>query len=149
MWCMIFVILLGLTGRVMAQESRAGSEQLEAEEAAQASNRTIVRFNTDIRNFDTAEAFQKAVLSRVPSGAMGTCYASSGGMTQATREPLPWEDKEAAWKKTVGKGWEQFRKDRIEIEYRFNEKANVLLWIENVKPRFFFAYTRKMCELRF
>jgi hypothetical protein len=64
-----------------------------------------------------------------------------------TMEPLPRVDEKIEWQKTAGKGWQQTQTDRTFIEYRYNEKARVLLWVEGVNPRFFFAYTRKMCEL--
>jgi hypothetical protein len=66
---------------------------------------------------------------------------------QATLEPLPREDKDSGWQKTTGKGWQQLTKGRTFIEYRFNAKARRLFWIEGVNPRFFFAFTKKMCEV--
>ena len=78
---------------------------------------------------------------------MGTCYLYQGGTVRVTMEPLPRTAKETGWQKTAGKGWQQTQADRTFIEYRYNEKAGVLLWVEGVNPRFFFAYTSKMCEL--
>jgi len=66
---------------------------------------------------------------------------------RVTMDPLPRAAKETGWQQTTGKGWQQTHADRTFIEYRYNEKAGVLLWVEGVSPRFFFAYTRKMCEL--
>jgi hypothetical protein len=62
-------------------------------------------------------------------------------------EPLPREDKDTGWQKTTGKGWQQLTKGRRFFEYRFNAKTGILLWIEGVNPRFFFAFTKKMCEV--
>jgi hypothetical protein len=50
------------------------------------------------------------------------------------------------WEKTSGKGWRLLRKDRTFTEYRVNLKADLLLRIEGVKPRFFFASTKRICE---
>ena len=147
LWWMVGLVLIGLLSRALAQESPAGSEQMEAEEARRSSDWAIVRFNTNIKDFPSWEAFKTAVLAQVVPGTLGTCYAYSGGTVQITMEPLPGEEKDTGWQKTTGKGWQQFTKGRRFIEYRLNEKAGVLFWIEGVNPRFFFAYTRKMCEL--
>ena len=86
-------------------------------------------------------------LAQVTPGLLGTCYTYQGGTVRITMEPLPRVDKETGWQQTAGKGWQQTQTDRTFIEYRYNEKVGVLLWVEGVSPRFFFAYTRKMCEL--
>ena len=147
MWWMVGLVLMGWLGRALAQDSPAGSEQMEAENVRRASDWAIVQFNTDIKDFPSWEAFKTAVLSQVVPGTLGTCYTYSGGTVQATMEPLPREDKDAGWQKTTGKGWQQFTKGRTFIEYRFNAKARILFWIEGVNPRFFFAFTKKMCEV--
>ncbi len=147
MWWMVCLLLMGVLGRALAQENPAGSEQMEVEEARRSSDRAIVRFNTAIKDFPSWEAFETAVLSQVVPGTMGTCYVHEGGTVHVTMEPLPRTDKETEWQKTAGKGWQQSKRDRTSLEYRVNEKAGVLLWIEGVNPRFFFASTRKMCEL--
>lgn len=147
LWWMVGLVLVGLLGRALAQDTPAGSEQMEAEEARRSYDWAIVRFNTDIKDFPSWEAFETAVLSQVVPGTLGTCYASSGGMVHVTMEPLPREEKGTGWQKTGGKGWQQLTKGRRFIEYRVNAKAGVLLWIEGVNPRFFFVYTRKMCEV--
>ena len=147
MWWMVGLLLVGLFGRALAQEHPAGNEQTEAEEATRASDQAIVRFNKDIQDFPSWEAFETAVLARVVPGTLGTCYTYEGGTVHVTMEPLPGEAKDTGWQKTAGKGWQQSKKDRTSVEYRFNEKAGVLLWIEGINPRFFFASTRKMCAL--
>jgi hypothetical protein len=147
MWWMVSLLLIGVLGRALAQESPAGSEQMEAEEARRASDRAIVRFNTDIKDFPSWELFEVVVLTRVVPGMMGTCYAYQGGMVHVTTELLPRAERATRWQKTAGKGWQQTQTDRTSIEYRLNEKAGVLLWTEGVSPRFFFASTRKICEL--
>jgi hypothetical protein len=149
MWWMVGLVLMGLLGRAVAQDSQGGNEQLEVDNARRAADWAIVRFNTDIQNFPSWEAFATAVLAQVAPGTLGTCYAYSGGTVHVTREPLPRADTEAVWQKTTGKGWQQVQKDRTFIEYRVNTKAGILLWIEGVKPRFFFAYTLQMCEVPF
>jgi len=147
MWWMVGLVFMGLLGRALAQDTPAGSESMEAEEARRASDWAIVRFNTDIKDFSTWEVFKTAVLSQVVPGTLGTCYTYSGGTVHVTMEPLPREDKETGWQKTAGKGWQQLTKGRTFIEYRVNAKAGILLWIEGVNPRFFFAFTKKMCEV--
>lgn len=146
-WWMVGLVLIGLLSRAVAQDTPAGSEQMEAENARRAYDWAIVKFNTAIQDFPSWEAFKTTVLAQVAPGTLATCYTSSGGTVHVTREPLPREDKETGWQKTGGKGWQQWTKGRMFIEYRVNAKAGVLLWIEGVNPRFFFAYTRKMCEV--
>jgi hypothetical protein len=141
------LVLMGLLGRALAQDSRGSTEEMEVENARRASDWAIVRFNTDIQDFPSWEAFEAAVLSQVVPDTLGTCYEYSGGAVHVTREPLPRQDKDAIWQKTTGKGWQQVQKGRTFIEYRVNTKAGILLWIEGVNPRFFFAYTRQMCEV--
>jgi hypothetical protein len=147
MWWMAGLVLMGLLGRALAQDSPAGNEAMEAEEARRASDWAIVRFNTDIKDFPSWEAFKATVLSQVAPGTLGTCYTYRGGTVHITMEPLPREDKETGWQKTGGKGWQQSTKGRTFIEYRVNAKAGILFWIEGVNPRFFFAFTKKMCEV--
>lgn len=147
LWWMLGLVLIGLLSRAVAQDTPGGSEELEEEEARRAYDWAIVQFNTDIQDFPSWEAFETAVLAQVAPGTLGTCYAHSGGMVHVTMEPLPRQDKETGWQKTGGKGWRQFTQGRMFIEYRVNAKARVLLWIEGVNPRFFFAHTRKMCEV--
>ena len=147
MWWMVGLALMGLLGRALAQDSRGSTEELEVENAKRAADWAIVRFNTDVQDFPSWEAFATAVLSQVAPGTLGTCYGYSGGTVHVTREPLPRADKEAVWQKTTGNGWQQVQKGRTFIEYRVNAKAGLLLWIEGVNPRFFFAYTRQMCEV--
>ena len=147
MWWMVGVLLLGVFGRALAQDNSAGNEQLEAENARRASDQAIVRFNTGIEDFPSWELFEAVVLARVTPGMLGTCYTYQGGMVRVTMEPLPRTAQNAGWQKTAGRGWQQTQPDRTFIEYRYNGKAGILLWVEGVNPRFFFAYTRKMCEV--
>jgi hypothetical protein len=53
---------------------------------------------------------------------------------------------DGTWEKTSDNGWRKRNKDRTFIEYRYNQEASMLLWIEGVNPRFFFASTRRLCE---
>ena len=147
MWWMVGLVFMGLLGRALAQDTPAGSEPMEAENATRAFDWAIVRFNTDIQDFPSWEAFKTAVLAQVVPGTLGTCYAYSGGTVHVTMEPLPREEKATGWEKTAGKGWQQLTQGRTFIEYRVNAQAGILFWIEGVNPRFFFAYTRKMCEV--
>jgi hypothetical protein len=147
MWLRILLALLGGLGRAFAQEHPAGSALLEAEEARRASDNAIVSFNTGIKTFPSWEAFNTAVVSPRGPDTRGTCYAHAGGTVHVTREALPKATQERGWQKTTGGGWEQVQPDRTFLEYRFNAKDNVLVWIEGVNPRWFFAYTTRMCVL--
>src|SRR4029450_6220763 len=145
MWWMVGLLLMGGFGGALAQDNSGESEQMEVENARRASDQAIVRFNTNIDDFPSWELFEAAVLTQVTSGMLATCYTYQGGTVRITTEPLPRVDKGTGWQQTAGKGWQQTQTDRTFIEYRYNEKARILLWIEGVNPRFFFAYTRKMC----
>ena len=147
MWWMVGLLLMGVLSPALAQDSAGDNEPMEVENARRASDQAIVRFNTNIEDFPSWELFEAVVLAQVTPGMLGTCYTYQGGTVRITMEPLPRVDKESGWQKTSGKGWQQTHTDRTFIEYRYNEKARVLLWVEGVNPRFFFAYTRKMCEL--
>lgn len=147
LWQMVGLLLIGLLGRTLAQDIPAGSAQMEAEEVQRSYDLAVVKFNTDIKDFPSWEAFKTEVLAQIVPGRLGTCYTYIGGTVQMTLEPLPREEKGARWEPTGGKGWQQFTQGRTFIEYRVNAKAGVLLWIEGVNPRFFFAYTKKMCEV--
>ncbi len=147
MWWMVGLLLMGVFGRALAQDNSAGSEQMEVENARRASDQAIINFNTAIQDFPSWELFEAVILAQAVPGMMGTCYTYQGGTVRVTIEPLPRVEKETGWQQTAGKGWQQTQTDRTFIEYRYNEKAGVLLWVEGANPRFFFAYTRKMCEL--
>jgi len=138
---------MGMFSRALAQDSLGGSEQMEVENARRASDQAIINFNTAIQDFPSWELFEAVILAQAVPGMMGTCYTYQGGTVRVTIEPLPRVEKATGWQQTAGKGWQQTQTDRTFIEYRYNEKAGVLLWVEGVNPRFFFAYTRKMCEL--
>lgn len=147
LWQMVGLLLIGLLGRALAQDIPAGSAQMEAEEVQRSYDLAVVKFNTNIKDFPSWEAFKTEVLAQIVPGRLGTCYTYIGGTVQMTLEPLPREEKGTGWQPTGGKGWQQFTQGRTFIEYRVNAKAGVLLWIEGVNPRFFFAYTKKMCEV--
>jgi hypothetical protein len=119
MWWMVGLALMGLLGRALAQDSRGSTEELEVENAKRAADWAIVRFNTDVQDFPSWEAFATAVLAQVAPGTLGTCYGYSGGTVHVTREPLPRADKEAVWQKTTGNGWRQVQKGGTFIEQYF------------------------------
>ena len=83
LWWMIGLVLIGLLSGALAQDTPAGSEEMEAEEARRSSDLAIVRFNTAIQDFPSWEAFKTAVLAQVVPGTLATCYASSGGNVHA------------------------------------------------------------------
>ena len=146
MWCMIFGwLLLASFGNAVAQEE-SDIEEEPIEDSAY--DRAVLRFNSDIKAFDSWEAFKAEVLSKIAPGTSGVCYELTGrtfnpvNVTQVKFQGL----EGTGWKKASGRGWRQSRKDRTFIEYRINEKARMLLRAEGVKPRFFFAHTKRICE---
>jgi hypothetical protein len=145
---MVGLVLVVCLGRALAQEDANIREEPGAQEAARAYDEAIVRFNTNIKNFSSWAAFKAEVFARVLPGTIGKCYESTGNAmqpVQVTTIPLPREE-DAGWQKTSDKGWRQYKEDRTFVEYRVNDKAGVLLRVEGVKPRFFFSYTRRICE---
>lgn len=148
-WMLGVLLCLVLSlGNAYAQETPAPNQALEEESAARAYDQTIARFNTGIKDFPSWEAFAAMVFPRMAPGTLGKCYEYTGGATQSvivTVVPLP-TVKDESWKKTTGGGWQQVQDDRTFSEYRVNEKARVLLRMEGVKPRFFFAPSPKICE---
>ena len=146
MWCMIIGgLLLALFGDVMAQDKE---EPVRPPVADSAYDRAVLRFNSHIQEFDSWEAFKAEILPKVALGREGKCYALTGRrfnpveITQVKFQGIEGD----GWKKASGHGWRQIRQDRTFIEYRFNQKAQVLLRSEGIKPRFFFAHTQKICE---
>jgi hypothetical protein len=146
-WLIVVLALLGGHSGAVAQESPAGSAPLAAEAARRAADHAIVSFNTGIQTFSSWEAFATAVVAPRGPDALGTCYAHAGGRVDVTKEALPQDGQAQGWQQTPGGGWAQRKPDRTFVEYRFNAKDNALVWIEGVSPRFFFAYTKKMCVL--
>ena len=145
MWCMIIGgLLLAPFGDVMAQEG----EVVQPPVADSAYDQAVIRFNSHIQAFDSWEAFKAEVLSKVALGRDGKCYELTGRrfypveITQVKFQGI----EEDGWTKASGHGWRQIRKDRTFIEYRINKEAQVLLRAEGVKPRFFFAHTKMICE---
>jgi hypothetical protein len=146
MWCMIIGgLLLAPFGDVMAQDKE---EAVQVPVADSAYDQAVLRFNSHIQEFDSWEAFRAEVLSKVALGRNGKCYELTGRrfdpvkITQVKFQGI----EEDGWKKASGHGWRQTRKDRTFIEYRINQKAQILLRAEGFKPRFFFASTKKICE---
>lgn len=145
-WLAILIVLCA-TGSAWAQED-APVQFEETPQEVKAYEQAIRRYNTNTVSFDTWADFKTAVLSRLSSGAAGTCYAQASGSMQAvtvTRVRFqPVQDD--GWQRTHGNGWRKTGANRTFVEYRFNKKASVLLRIEGVKPRFFFARTERICE---
>lgn len=146
MWCMIIGgLLLASLGDVRAQDSE---EAVQMPVADSAYDQAVLRFNSHIQAFDSWEAFKAEVLSKIALGKDGKCYELTGRMfdpveiTQVKFQGIEGTD----WNETSSHGWRQSKKDRTFTEYRINKKARVLLRAEGVKPRFFFASTKKICE---
>ena len=137
-------LLLLLGGLARAQEG----EIIEPPRIPRAYDQALLRFNNNIESYPSWEAFETAVLAKVPLGTPGTCYELTGGSyhSMETMEVEFTGMESDGWEKTSGKGWRLLRKDRTFTEYRLNLKADLLLRIEGVKPRFFFASTKRICE---
>ncbi len=142
------LLLLVLLGRVLAQEESEGSGELEARPEVEAYEQVITRFNTNIKAFASWDALKAEVLPRVSADTVGSCYELTGKAMQPVEVTAVRFDMggDADWRQTSEGGWRHRKKNRRFIEYRFNEKANVLLRVEGVKPRFFFATTKRICE---
>jgi hypothetical protein len=142
------LLLVVMCGRALAQETPASREEMEAPSIDSAYDQAIVKFNTDIKNFPSWEAFRTEVLARMAPGTMGRCYertSSSMNPTQITSVPFQ-RVEEDGWQKTSGKGWRKSREDRTFIEYRVNASARRLLRIEGVKVWLLGVQTHKICE---
>ncbi len=143
-------LVAGLLLLVSCSLAQADEDQdaIEQPDTNTAYDQALLRFNTSIQSFPSWEAFKTAILAAVPPGTPGRCYVwvpsmlSQTEITEVTFE-APTGDN---WRKTSGKGWRQRRKDRTFTEYRVNQKARLLLRINGVKPRFFFANTKQICE---
>jgi hypothetical protein len=146
---MVGLCLVVLLSRVQAQERPDPTQELEREYAERSYEQLIVKFNTDIQDFASWQAFKTDVLARVSSGTMGRCYertTSPMQPVQTTRVALQHVEEEG-WEKTSGHGWRRHDKaDKTFVEYRFNVRAGVLLRAEGIKTWFFPPQTRKMCE---
>jgi hypothetical protein len=144
------LLLLASISRALADETPVVNDELK-EQALETYNQVITRFNTHIKKFSSWDAFKAEVFPMVPPDTFGNCYELTGdAMNPVELTMVKFQRVEGeGWQKTSGKGWRQNKKDRTFIEYRVNKKAHVLIRIEGVKPRFFFAHTRKICEFPF
>jgi hypothetical protein len=145
----IGLCLVVLLGRVQAQETSDPTRELETEYAESAYEQAIVKFNTDIKDFPSWQAFKTEVLSKVLPNTVGRCYERTTSPMQPVQiTRVPWQSVEGeGWEETSGNGWRQNSKaGKTFIEYRFNVKAGVLLRAEGVKTWFLPPQTRKMCE---
>ena len=146
-WLMI-IFLLGAVGLAWADEGEEPEVDEEEVAAVEAYEGVILRFNTNTKSFSSWNAFKTAVLSQLPPGVLGNCYVqTSGAMQKVAVTRVKFQPVEGAgWQQTSGNGWRKTGPKRTFVEYRFNQKAGVLLQVEGVKPRFFFAYTTQICE---
>jgi hypothetical protein len=143
----IGLFLVALLSRAQAQETSDPTQELETEYAERTYEQVIVKFNTDIQDFASWQAFKTEVLARMSPGTMGRCYertASPMQPVQITRVPMQ-RVEDGGWEETSGHGWRR-KVDNTFTEYRFNAKAGVLLRAEGVKTWFFPPQTKKMCE---
>jgi hypothetical protein len=144
----IGLLLVVMCGRALGQETPVSTGEWEVPSVVNAYDQAIVKFNTDIKDFPSWEAFRTEVLARIAPGTMGRCYertTSSVNPTQITAVPFQRVEEEG-WQKTSGKGWRKSREDRTFIEYRVNASAHRLLRIEGVKVWLLGVQTRQICE---
>jgi hypothetical protein len=145
----IGLCLVVLLGHVQAQETSDPTRELDTEYAESAYEQAIVKFNADIKDFPSWQAFKTEVLAKVLPNTMGRCYERTTSPMQPVQiTRVPWQSVEGeGWEETAGNGWRQNSKaGKAFIEYRFNVKAGVLLRAEGVKTWFLPPQTRKMCE---
>lgn len=146
-WLAILIVVC-VSAHAWAQEDDAPVQVEEPSEEVETYEQVIRRFNTHTQAFDSWNDFKTMVLSRLSSGVVGTCYAQARGamqgviVTRVKFQPVEGD----GWQQTQGNGWRQTGAKRTFVEYRFNQKAGVLLRVEGVKPRFFFARTERICE---
>jgi hypothetical protein len=142
------VALVVWLGSSMAQEGASPQLEWSALEATRAYDAAVVHFNTHPQEFASWKAFQEAVWATIGPGALGRCYAQTGRPMQPVEitEMLLPRESEDGWQPTAGKGWQREVAARTFIEYRVNTKARVVLRHESVKPWWFFAHTRQICE---
>jgi hypothetical protein len=146
---LLSLIFAATSGHIYADETPVFDDLQQREAADQAYEQAIVRFNTSIKEFNSWEAFKASVFSRIEHNAPGRCYE----LTASSIEPITivniafHQTLDGTWKHTSDNGWRQLYQDRTFIEYRYNREVGTLLWIEGVNPRFFFASTRRLCEV--
>ena len=144
------LVLVGLLNQALAQSESPTANQEQAEQnATQAYDQAIVRFNTAIKDFASWEAFKAEIFAKVVSGTLGRCYALTGSAMQPVQITTVRFDSVAdgGWQETSERGWRRYSQaDRTIVEYRVNEQAGILLRMESIKPKFFFAHTQKICE---
>ena len=146
-WVILLLVLSSIE-LAWADEDNVPMLDEKAQAAVAAYEQAIRRFNTHTKPFTSWAAFKAEVFSRLPSGLAGTCYEQMRGSMRGIKRTMvkfqPVVDE--GWQKTRGSGWRKNGPDRTFVEYRFNQKAKVLLRAEGVNPRFFFAWTRRICE---
>jgi hypothetical protein len=144
------LVLVALFNQALAQsESPTANREHAEHNATQVYDQAIVRFNTAIKDFPSWEAFKAEVFAKVVSGTMGRCYALTGNAMQPVQITAVRFDsvEDSDWQETPEKGWRRYEKAKRQlVEYRVNKQAGILLRMESIKPKFFFAYTQKICE---
>jgi hypothetical protein len=146
-WMVVSLILVALCGRVGAQETPVETEGPERQGANAAYEQAVRMFNSHIKAFPSWEAFKTEVLSRIPLGTPGRCYAPTGKIMQpvksapVTFSPPP----DDGWHQTSGHGWRRRQHDPDFVEYRVNEHAKMLLRLESNRSLFFFASAKRIC----
>jgi hypothetical protein len=145
-WWVVGLLFCVFGDRALAQESPVDTD-LDVPEAVRAYDQAVIRFNTNVQAFPSWAAFQAEVLTKIAPGTSGTCYEISGSRMRTgkiTQVPFQGMSGEG-WEATSGNGWRQVKEDRTFIEYRINDKANLLVRLEGVK-KFLFSQTKRLCE---
>ena len=143
----VVILLLASCGFAQADETPVDEAPTEALETYE---QVVRRFNTQTKSFASWHAFKTAVFSKLPPNAPGICYELTGDAMEPINifETTFQQIKGDGMKRTPGDGWRNIKKDRTFVEYRFNQKAKVLLRVEGVKSRWFFASTKRICEFQ-
>ena len=140
-------LLLILCGVALADETL---DEYQEPETADAYDRALVKFNNNIKSYDSFEAFRTDILNKVPLGTPGKCYELTGAIwnpIEITRVAFDGLDDEG-WRQTSGRGWRMEGEGRQFKEYRVNIKANLLSRVDGVKPRMFFGGRNRICEFQ-
>lgn len=146
-WIVASLILVAFFGPAVASETPV-TTRFEEPEATRAYEQAILYFNSHVKKFPSWEAFKAEVSSKVPEGTPGRCYELTGeSMKPVVATSVSFSSLEGdGWYETSGHGWRHRKADRTFVEYRLNEEAAMLMRLEGVKPWFFFASAKRICQ---
>ncbi len=140
----VLLILVSLSP-AMADETTVDDPEPAGNKAYE---QVLIKFNTNIKKYSSWKEFHAATFPLMSKEPVGTCFTLTGDAmkpVENTKAQFQMVD-DKGWKKTSGNGWRKLNKDRTFVELRVNQKSKVLVRVEGVKPRFFFAHTKRICE---